>query len=72
MIFFRLIKFLKMPILPLFVFDGPKRPATKRGKRIGGKDHWMIQGVQEMMTAFGFEWRRVCMFSLYTSALSRQ
>ncbi|CAL1697972.1 unnamed protein product [Somion occarium] len=45
------------PFLPLFVFDGPKRPKVKRGKRISGKDHWMVQGMQKIIDAFGFEWR---------------
>lgn len=45
--------------LPLFVFDGPKRPKMKRKKKVSGKDHWMISGMQEIIEAFGFEWRMV-------------
>ncbi|KAI0351602.1 PIN domain-like protein, partial [Trametes cingulata] len=55
--FFRCTRLMSMPFLPLFVFDGPKRPDIKRGKRITGKNHWMVQGMQEIITAFGFEWR---------------
>ncbi|KAH9922332.1 uncharacterized protein BXZ73DRAFT_79728 [Epithele typhae] len=56
-LFFRCTRLMSMPFLPLFVFDGPKRPEVKRGKRISGKNHWMVQGMQEIIAAFGFEWR---------------
>ncbi|KZT64851.1 PIN domain-like protein [Daedalea quercina L-15889] len=56
-LFFKCTKLMSAPFLPLFVFDGPKRPEVKRGKRISGKNHWMIQGMQEIINAFGFEWR---------------
>ncbi|KAK7688432.1 hypothetical protein QCA50_007970 [Cerrena zonata] len=56
-LFFRCARLMSTPFLPLFVFDGPKRPKIKRGKRISGKDHWMVQGMQRMIDAFGFEWR---------------
>jgi len=59
LMFFRLAKLLSEPILPLFVFDGPKRPAWKRGIQISKKPHWMIHGVKTMIRAFGFEWRQV-------------
>ena len=60
LIFFRLAKLLSEPFLPLFVFDGPKRPTWKRGIQISKKPHWMIHGVKMMISAFGFEWRQVC------------
>ncbi|KAI0717721.1 PIN domain-like protein, partial [Cerioporus squamosus] len=56
-LFFRCTRLMTMPFLPLFVFDGPKRPEIKRGKRVSGKNHWMVQGMQEIISAFGFEWR---------------
>ncbi|EKM52630.1 uncharacterized protein PHACADRAFT_149458 [Phanerochaete carnosa HHB-10118-sp] len=56
-IFFRLIRLLKHPFLPLFVFDGPMRPDVKRGKLIDKKPHWMVDGMKKMVEAFGFEWR---------------
>ncbi|KAF9512454.1 hypothetical protein BS47DRAFT_1363132 [Hydnum rufescens UP504] len=59
LIFFRLSKLLSEPFLPLFVFDGPKRPAWKRGIQISKKPHWMIHGVKTMIAAFGFEWRQI-------------
>ena len=61
-LFFKCTRLMSAPFLPLFVFDGPKRPEVKRGKRISGKNHWMIQGMQEIINAFGFEWRMVRSF----------
>jgi holliday junction resolvase YEN1 len=58
-IFFRLTRLLKLPFLPLFVFDGPMRPAVKRGKTIDKQPHWMIEDMKRMIDAFGFEWRNV-------------
>ena len=58
-IFFRLTRLLRLPFLPLFVFDGPMRPAVKRGKSIDGKPHWMVEDMKRMIAAFGFEWRNV-------------
>lgn len=46
-----------MPFLPLFVFDGPKRPKIKRGKVIGGKEHWMVNSLRTILDAFGYECR---------------
>ncbi|KIP12163.1 hypothetical protein PHLGIDRAFT_21224 [Phlebiopsis gigantea 11061_1 CR5-6] len=56
-IFFRLTRLLKLPFLPVFVFDGPMRPDVKRGKTIDKKPHWMVEGMKRMVEAFGFEWR---------------
>ena len=58
-IFFRLTRLLKLPFLPLFVFDGPMRPDVKRGKLIDKKPHWMVDGMKRMVEAFGFEARTV-------------
>ena len=58
-IFFRLTRLLKLPFLPIFVFDGPMRPDVKRGKMIDKKPHWMVEGMKRMVEAFGFEWRTV-------------
>lgn len=65
-LFFRCARLMEMPFLPVFVFDGPKRPDMKRGKRITGKNHWLVQGMQEIITAFGFEWRMVSGSALST------
>ena len=58
-LFFHCAKLLSTQFLPLFIFDGPKRPAFKRGKRISGEKHWLVDGVKEIIEAFGFEWRMV-------------
>lgn len=56
MLFFRCAKFLALPVVPLFVFDGPKRPEWKRGKKISRKDSWMLPAFQNMIQSFGFQW----------------
>ena len=58
-LFFRCVKLVNVPFLPLFIFDGPKRPKVKRGKRISGKKHWMVDSMKGIIEAFGFEWRMV-------------
>jgi Holliday junction resolvase YEN1 len=59
-IFFRCVKLMNSPFLPLFVFDGPGRPGEKRGKKINkGKPHSLIEGLKRLITAFGYEWRTV-------------
>ena len=58
-LFFRCARLISVPFLPLFVFDGPKRPKVKRGKRISGEKHWLVDSMKGMIEAFGFEWRMV-------------
>ena len=58
-LFFRCTRLLNKPFLPVFVFDGPKRPNIKRGKRIDKSSHWMVDGMKNIIAAFGFEWRMV-------------
>lgn len=58
-LFFRCARLLSAPFLPLFVFDGPRRPSVKRGKRISGNQHWLTDGMKNIINAFGFEWRTV-------------
>jgi holliday junction resolvase YEN1 len=59
MLFFRLAKFLALPLLPLFIFDGPKRPKNKRNKRIMGAQHPLTGSFKVMIEAFGFEHHQV-------------
>ncbi|KZT24920.1 PIN domain-like protein, partial [Neolentinus lepideus HHB14362 ss-1] len=56
-LFFRCCRLMTTPFLPLFVFDGPKRPKVKRGKRVSGNAHWLTTGMKNIIEAFGFEWR---------------
>ncbi|KAF9230510.1 PIN domain-like protein [Melanogaster broomeanus] len=55
-LFIRLAAVLAMPMHVFFVFDGPGRPPTKRGKHTGGKSHWLSHAFQELLDAFGFRW----------------
>lgn len=61
-LFFRCSRLLGIPLLPLFVFDGPKRPSMKRNKKISGKAHWLTEGMKNIIEAFGFEWHMVTAF----------
>ncbi|KAK0464668.1 PIN domain-like protein [Desarmillaria tabescens] len=57
-LFFRLELLLHNPIQPLFIFDGPGRPAWKRGKRINTwAQNPLTDGLKAFIEAFGFEWR---------------
>jgi Holliday junction resolvase YEN1 len=58
-LFFKCTKLMTSPFLPLFVFDGPKRPSVKRGKKVKGDAHWLTSGMKRIIEAFGFEWRTV-------------
>ena len=58
-LFFRCARLMSAPFLPLFIFDGPKRPKVKRGKRISGEKHWLVDSIKGIIEAFGFEWRMV-------------
>ena len=59
-LFFRCAKLASTPFLPLFIFDGPKCPKVKRGRRISGEKHWLVDSMKGIIEAFGFEWRMVC------------
>src|SRR6266404_8610583 len=58
-LFFRCARLVSAPFLPIFIFDGPKRPKVKRGKRVSGEKHWLVDGMKGMIEAFGYEWRMV-------------
>lgn len=59
-LFFRLCNLRKLPILPLFVFDGRQRPKVKRGSKKGKSgSHNLTQKMKEMLDLFGMEWRMV-------------
>ncbi|KAF8966955.1 hypothetical protein BDZ97DRAFT_1806082 [Flammula alnicola] len=56
-LFFRCATLMHTTFLPIFVFDGPKRPDVKRGKKINRTSHKLIPGMKQIVEAFGFEWR---------------
>ncbi|KJA13315.1 hypothetical protein HYPSUDRAFT_195818 [Hypholoma sublateritium FD-334 SS-4] len=56
-LFFRCATLMHTTFLPIFVFDGPKRPDVKRGKKINRTPHKLIPGMKQIVEAFGFEWR---------------
>lgn len=54
-LFFRCATLLHSPFLPLFVFDGPLRPAFKRNKRINASSqNSLVNGLKGIIEAFGF------------------
>ncbi|GBE83358.1 hypothetical protein SCP_0504060 [Sparassis crispa] len=55
-LFHRLARLLKLPVRPLFVFDGPGRPAHKRSRKVI-RMHWMVGNTQKLLDTFGYEWR---------------
>lgn len=56
-LFFRCATLMKAPFLPLFVFDGPKRPDFKRGKKVNKAPNKLIPSMKQIIEAFGFEHR---------------
>ena len=60
-LFHRLAKLLQLCADVVFVFDGPGRAKVKRNKRVRMTPHWLVEGMQEMLTAFGFTWYTVCL-----------
>ncbi|KAF9477457.1 hypothetical protein BDN70DRAFT_881151 [Pholiota conissans] len=56
-LFFRCATLMHTTFLPIFVFDGPKRPDIKRGKKINKTSNKLIPGMKQIVEAFGFEWR---------------
>ncbi|KAJ7502773.1 hypothetical protein B0H11DRAFT_2170838 [Mycena galericulata] len=56
-LFFRLCALAELPITPLFVFDGRKRPKIKRGSRMGKSgSHPLSQPMKLMLDHFGMQW----------------
>jgi hypothetical protein len=58
--------------LPLFVFDGPKRPDFKRGKKINKSANKLVTGMKAIIEAFGFEHRTVRIPTQFTSMFYSQ
>lgn len=55
----RCARLLSLPFFPLFVFDGPERPAQKRNKTVRGTQHWLARDTQEMLVCLGIPWIEV-------------
>ncbi|GLB44254.1 putative PIN domain-like protein [Lyophyllum shimeji] len=51
---FKLCRYLKLPVVLVFVPDGQGRPSVKRGRAVRSQPLWMGEYVQELVTAFGF------------------
>jgi Holliday junction resolvase YEN1 len=60
-LFYKLASLLKLPIMPIFVFDGPDRPSVKRGVNVVTKPNWLTKPLQEVISAFGFQFYTVSM-----------
>ena len=59
-LFYRLCRLLTLPIVPIFVFDGPDRPKLKRGINVKTtKPHWLSSPLKKFIEAFGFYWYTV-------------
>lgn len=53
-LFYRLGRLASMPISVVVVFDGPFRPAVKRGKKVIPQERVFITQMKELIRAFGF------------------
>ncbi|KAJ6788660.1 hypothetical protein PWT90_04969 [Aphanocladium album] len=52
-LFYRLVRLLAIPIQPVFVFDGPNKPTTKRNKRSGRGDGVANSQAKRLIRLFG-------------------
>lgn len=50
-----ILRLLRAPVLPLFVFDDPNRPATKHNKELKIMENSQLNDIRKMIIAFGFE-----------------
>ncbi|PIB03176.1 Flap endonuclease GEN 1 [Cercospora beticola] len=58
--YYRLLRLLSLNIHPLFVFDGPNKPAFKRNKKVGGPGVRVASVpeflAKELLRKFGYPW----------------
>ncbi|KAI1780244.1 hypothetical protein F4818DRAFT_395067 [Hypoxylon cercidicola] len=54
-LFYRLLRLLGLSIQPIFVFDGPNKPAFKRNKRSGRGDGVATAMAKRLIKLFGFQ-----------------
>ncbi|KAJ4144656.1 hypothetical protein LMH87_003531 [Akanthomyces muscarius] len=52
-LFYRLVRLLAIPIQPVFLFDGPNKPTTKRNKRSGRGDGVANSQAKRLIRLFG-------------------
>ncbi|PNY27851.1 Flap endonuclease [Tolypocladium capitatum] len=52
-LFYRLVRLLGTPVLPIFVFDGPEKPAFKRNRRSGRGDGVATAQAKRLIRLFG-------------------
>lgn len=70
----KLLHLSRLPIHAIFVFDGPHRPAIKRGHRVVKRENFLFKAMVSFIKAFGFEYREVSVqsnFSLICLTFSR-
>lgn len=53
-LFYKMAHLLNSCIVPVFVFDGRKRPSVKRNRVVRSGTHWLKQDLCELINAFGF------------------
>ncbi|KAI1381104.1 hypothetical protein F4677DRAFT_402129 [Hypoxylon crocopeplum] len=53
--FYRILRLLSLSIQPIFVFDGPNKPAFKRNKRSGRGDGVATSMAKRLIKLFGFQ-----------------
>ncbi|KAJ7933525.1 PIN domain-like protein, partial [Mycena leptocephala] len=54
-LFFKLCNLQHAPVIAVFVFDGPGRPAVKRGiRRVRNNPLWLTAHLKESITSFGY------------------
>jgi Holliday junction resolvase YEN1 len=59
-LFYRLCRLFTLPIIPIFVFDGPDWPKVKRGINVKTtKPHWLSTPLKKFIDAFSFFWYTV-------------
>ncbi|KAJ7489980.1 PIN domain-like protein [Mycena galericulata] len=55
-LFYRLARLLSAPMNPLFVFNGPERPETRRNAQVLNAEHQLTAQFQALIEVFGYPW----------------